>query len=694
MDSGASHTGKYTESTGWRNLTAGMLSASILGGCLNVASSVLLEPGRLFSFSVLADCLAATIALLVVAQVTTLVANYYGSFHFRWRPAGVCWAVAAFIGIISGSYPLLGIEELSGTEGTAFLRQLLFLATVLSFATGVAILGYVATHRLQHRPLARILGRIAVLWAPFLGIQTVLLFWLQIYRIERFSSAMSLLSLAGYLGGAILSFLLLRSLAHRIRPLLVLLTATLLVLSLPWVSRAGRRIAEILSATGRSEKATTIANVLLVTVDTLRADAVSESSAARNFRALLDDSVVFPNARSPSPWTKPAVASLLTGLPPSVHRMTEWNSYLPDEITTLAEAMGGRGFRTAAIGMNPTLDRMYNFDQGFLEYHFTYGDAGRSFGARLLQTIQPLQYGETSTEYLTETAIHWIELDHQRPFFLWLHYFDPHLPYAPPHDLLPDAAPPSGIGFEFAGLSRVRSGHFVPSGEEKEWMRRLYDAEVRYVDANLGRLIKALKELNLYEGSLIVLTSDHGEEFWEHGGFEHGHTVYDEVVRVPLSFKLPSSRSTAEIAANVSTVAVTPTILDVLDVDPAPINHASYGFHSLSALWSTSPPADWPPTISSETLYYEEKEAIVLNGFKYIHEPSTGREELYDLIHDPLERVSLIGTSSEIAVRARRLLGEHQRFGEETRQALGLEERRGDPDEGLSEELRTLGYIQ
>jgi len=693
VDSRASHTSQHSEDTDWRTLVAGMLSASILGGCLNVASSVLLEPGRLFSFSVLADCLAATVALLVVVHVTVVVASYYGTVHFRWSAAGVCWAVAAFIGIISGFYPLLGVEELSGTEGPAFLRQLLFLATVLFLATGLAIFGYVARHRFQHWPQARIHGRTAVLWAPFLGIQTLLLFWLQIYRIERLSSGMSLVSLVGYLGGAILSFLLLRSLGHRIRPLLVLLTAALLVLSLPWVSRSGRRMAEILSTPGSAEKATT-ANVLLVTVDTLRTDAVSERSAARNFRALLDDSVVFPNARSPSPWTKPAVASLLTGLPPSVHRMTEWNSYLPDEITTLAETMGRSGFRTAAIGINPTLDRKYNFDQGFLEYHFTYGDAGRSFGARLLQTIDPLHYGEPSTEYLTETAIHWIELNYQQPFFLWLHYFDPHLPYAPPPDLLPDAAPPSRIGFEFAGLSRIRSGHFVPSVSEKEWIKGLYDAEVQHVDDNLGRLVKALRERNLYERSLIVFTSDHGEEFWEHGGFEHGHTVYDEVVRVPLSFKLPSSRSTAEIAANVSTVAVTPTIMDVLDISPTSMNHESSELRSLSVFWNVPPPADWPPTVSSETLYYEKKEAIVLDGFKYIHEPSTGREELYNLVYDPLERVSLVGTSSEIVDRARRLLSAHQRRGEEIRQALDLEERFGDPDAGLTEELRTLGYIQ
>ncbi|MCA9573630.1 MAG: sulfatase-like hydrolase/transferase, partial [Myxococcales bacterium] len=163
----------------------------------------------------------------------------------------------------------------------------------------------------------------------------------------------------------------------------------------------------------------------------------------------------------------------------------------------------------------------------------------------------------------------WLDAGGDAPSFLWLHYFDVHQPYTPAPRFRPAGEPPPGVGWRFDRFREVRSGHFVPDEAQRDWIARLYLAEVRQLDAELGRLLDALRARGRYDDALIVLVSDHGEELWDHGGFEHGHTVHDELLRVPLFVKLPGARHAGVVRGPVSIEAVAPTVLALCGQDAA-----------------------------------------------------------------------------------------------------------------------------
>jgi arylsulfatase A-like enzyme len=316
---------------------------------------------------------------------------------------------------------------------------------------------------------------------------------------------------------------------------------------------------------------------------------------------------------------------------------------------------------------------------------------GSSFGGMLLSRISPVRFGhaDPSSEDLTGMALDWIEANRGAPFFFWLHYFDPHLPYAPDRRYWPGGEAPARIGHEFHQLAAVRGGHLVPDAQERTWIRALYDAEVRDVDANIGRLLDALRGWSLYGRTLVVLTSDHAEEFWEHGGFEHGHAVYDDVLRVPLFLKLPGASEARSIAAQVSTASVTPTLLELLGLAGA----GPFSFGSLAGFATASPPAA-APAVSTGMLYYENKLALVFDGLKYIRSES-GQEELFDLLADPRERISLVGTAPERLREAQAQLQARLAAAEALRRELSLPaESRFEPEPAWIEGLRELGYVE
>jgi arylsulfatase A-like enzyme len=207
--------------------------------------------------------------------------------------------------------------------------------------------------------------------------------------------------------------------------------------------------------------------------------------------------------------------------------------------------------------------------------------------------------------------------------------------------------------------------------------------------------LETLKRLGIYEQTLVVLTSDHGEEFWEHGGYEHGHSLFGEVLRVPLIFKLPLSRdgiTDSEVSVPVSTESVMPTILELCGIE----HDNRFYADSLSSLWirdSSSPELE--PLVSSGTLYGEDREAVSFDFFKYVRFLKTGREELYDLDSDPKELNSLVMSHDEPLERARHLLNEHHARAQTARKQMGLVGEETIPlDKETIEALESLGYIQ
>jgi len=355
--------------------------------------------------------------------------------------------------------------------------------------------------------------------------------------------------------------------------------------------------------------------VVLLTVDTLRPDFLGgESSDAPAIAELFDDSQVFTRARSAAPWTKPAMATILTGLSPAVHGVTNRRARLADEIETLAERMQAVGYRTLGLGLNAHLEPLFEFSQGFDRYAFpARADWGVSIGAQVLERFDPHHFprGFPSTQAIGDVAVDWIRQSVGEPMFLWMHVLDPHWPYEPPAEWTDVPAHPR-FGHSWGDpetVTDVQAGNTKLGPDDREFVRELYRGEVRYADANVGRVIAELKRLGLYETALIVFASDHGEEFWEHGTFEHGHTLYDEVLRVPLAFKLPGEGG-GMFDVPVSTESVTPTILDVagLAYDPD-----KFQAESLAPHWRMSN-LDDQPLFSTGTYYFAEKQAVVFDG--------------------------------------------------------------------------------
>jgi arylsulfatase A-like enzyme len=248
--------------------------------------------------------------------------------------------------------------------------------------------------------------------------------------------------------------------------------------------------------------------ILVLLVDTLRADRLGYEGCPRPTSPVLDrvaaDAVRFRNAYAPSSWTKPSVASLFTGLLPDRHRVTTSLSALPEGAPTLAEAAGAAGFATGAFVNNPLLTKpIFKFDRGF-------------------ETFLAV---DARARGVLDLALAWIEEHRGEPFFLYVHLFDPHEPYDPPGSyrerFVREVVP--------GGLPETISPEL-----DQELRLALYDGEIASLDAAVGGFLERLARLGLADRTTIVFASDHGEEFREHGGERHGHSVYQEVVRVPL----------------------------------------------------------------------------------------------------------------------------------------------------------------
>ena len=442
-------------------------------------------------------------------------------------------------------------------------------------------------------------------------------------------------------------------------------------------------------------------HVILIVVDTLRADHLSCYSEAAQATPTLDalarESLQFTCARAAAPFTFPSMSSILTGLSPTVHLGLHPSTALPRAVPTLAERMSEAGYLTGAIVRNPSLTPACRIDQGFDQFLFQREPAPpTALGELALRYVWPDKYlPQVGAAVQTRRASEWIEKNREKDFFLWVHYFDPHMAYGPPKEFLPQAPPPQRVGTHFADASRLRDGTFAPDQAEREWIRELYAGEVRYLDTEIAGLFETLRRLDLYDDALIVFTSDHGEELWEHEGFEHGHTMYDEVLRVPLLIKLPGAGSLrVPVDVPVSTESVTPTVLAVANLlrDPADFTSPPLVQRTSDGFATEAAPR---PLVTSAMLYFEDRTAVVAEGFKYVRYHVSGREELFDLARDPGEQNNLAGRKDERLERGRALLQEHLDAAARQRERLGiLGPEAATLDAETLRRLRGLGYVR
>jgi arylsulfatase A-like enzyme len=317
--------------------------------------------------------------------------------------------------------------------------------------------------------------------------------------------------------------------------------------------------------------------VFLVLVDTLRADHLSVYGYGKptspHLDALAADGVVHTRAFAPAAWTRPSCGSLLSSrLPPEIG-LRGLRSRLRPEVPILPQFLRAEGYATAGIVSSVHISAQYGFDKGWDRL-----DIGTSYlrwtgVTRALRRLRLLPRSDTYPRYdaaeLTDRAIAWLDdrPGDDEPPFLYLHYSDPHEPYAPP--------PEADRWREFAGQAAralpvppsgpPRSGR-VHSPAEAEALVARYDAEIAYFDHHFGRLLAALEQRGLYDDALVIVTSDHGEEFGEHGGFAHAHSLYNELLHVPLVIKYPAGASVAagSEAEVTGLIDVVPTIRNVL----------------------------------------------------------------------------------------------------------------------------------
>jgi len=281
-------------------------------------------------------------------------------------------------------------------------------------------------------------------------------------------------------------------------------------------------------------------NLILVMVDTLRADHLScygSDLATPAICSLAEDGGSRFTAFAHASWTRPSAATLLTSMLPTGHKVMSKPSSLAPEIELLPEPLRRAGYATGGIASNINLAPSFGFDQGYDEYHYLAPDflfgaddsssklilyqIGRAVWFKLKRGLSVGDFYQDS-EVVNRVAFDFLERHKDSRFFLFLHYMDPHDPYfAHPYD--------------GHGIARVANQH--PSPEQVAEMRRLYRGEIEYLDANFAKLLAKVRELGLWDSTLIALVSDHGEEFQEHGGFWHGLTLYDEQIHVPMLVK-------------------------------------------------------------------------------------------------------------------------------------------------------------
>jgi arylsulfatase A-like enzyme len=444
-------------------------------------------------------------------------------------------------------------------------------------------------------------------------------------------------------------------------------------------------------------------NVLIVTIESLRTDHVGAFGGRSRTRpeepltpaldALAGESTVYEDAHATSSWTLASHASLFTGLYPSGHRTVRPLDRLADSHVTLAEHLAAAGYQTAGVVTGPYLRRPYNLHQGFAAWDQTAasGDRLRSHGDRTNPYVE-----EAMQRFFTT------ERDPSRPFLLFLYLWDPHYDYlpSPPYDQLyvtADCKP-----FPLAHWERRDDvdGRLSPAELAYVWSQ--YEGEIRATDDVLGRLFALMRARGVWEDTLVIVTADHGEEFFDHGVRGHKNNLYAETVHVPLIVKYPGSQPARQDARLVSLVDVLPTVLDVAGLTAD--GHTDG--HSLRV----PPIADRAILLELLAFSYQGKKfasPVYWGGIRTVDRKLVWRErrpdgapagevdliQLFDVTADPLEQRSIAGDRlAEVTAMA-------ARFEAAAAPARVAGERHGDggtapvADDDRAR-LRALGYLE
>ena len=466
------------------------------------------------------------------------------------------------------------------------------------------------------------------------------------------------------------------------------------------------------------EMATIIAqrpSVILISIDTVRADHLSCYGYKRNTTPNIDrfaqESLRFSRAYAPASWTLPSHASIMTGCYPSMHNAHRsehtkppyFSTKLSDDNITIAEILSAHGYDTAGIIAGTLCKAVFGLGQGFNVYDDNLDSAG---GERRAHEINELAFAWLNRRETQLVQQKFLLFNVALPVFLFIHYFDPHQSYMPPAPF--DRKYPGrddSVIFSYTGSSAasynekeidllkdvIKCTHDL-SLKEKNHLLALYAGELSFVDDAVGKLIAKLNDLQLFSKGMIIVTSDHGESFGEHHLTTHGIALYDDNLRVPLIIKYPSWRKqTGVVQDPISLVDIFPEILRTVSL-PVPENIQGTTLQlpqkKRPIIAENFQDPTWKKRDDLKHLARDLK-AIYAGDFKYLW-ASDGRCELYNITQDPLESANLI---DKLPNKAQELNEQLERWSNSVTPIDGDNEL-PDPDQAITDKLRSLGYIE
>ena len=429
-------------------------------------------------------------------------------------------------------------------------------------------------------------------------------------------------------------------------------------------------------------------NVVVVVIDTLRADKLRPFNPQTRVKTpaidqFASDGAVFELAQAPENWTKPSVASILTGLHPQTHQQKTGDAALPSSAELLSEHLQGEGFATGGFIANGYVSDRFGFDQGWDDY-----------------TNYIREEKSTEAKDVFDDAGNWIEAHKAGRFFAYIQTIDPHVPYDPPGKYLQMYDPS-----EYAGQIRPRmTGELLEKAKrnppqvvfdasDKRRLEALHDGEITKHDHFFGAFLERLSELGLADDTLIVVTSDHGEEFDDHGSWGHGHSVYQELLHVPLMFRLPNRvPAGTKVGEAVSTLDISATVTDLLGVPAMAHNEG----HALVGLMLGEAPSQ-PAVAFSD--FQDDRRVITTGRWKLILRGNL-TSTMFDLVADPMEKNQLDASAFPIGRRySRMLLGQFLGASDrgdwlsaEQKGGTQLERENAEMDDTIRDQLRALGY--
>ncbi|MBW2535539.1 MAG: sulfatase, partial [Deltaproteobacteria bacterium] len=428
--------------------------------------------------------------------------------------------------------------------------------------------------------------------------------------------------------------------------------------------------------------------VVVVLIDTLRADRLASYNPETRVRTdhldrLAKEAVLFERCTTPENWTKPAIASLLSGLYPETHRTKGDRDTLPASVVMASEHFRELGFATAGFVANGYVSGKFGFEEGWGTWTNYVREGKRN-----------------RAQFVVDDAVAWLgRRPAGKPFFLYVHTIDPHVPYIPPKDYWReyDPAPYNGPVSPTQTaklLEQVKTGKVKLNERDKIRLEALYDGEITYHDDHLARLYEALDRAGLLDDTLLVVTSDHGEEFFEHGSVGHGHSLYEELLHVPLYVRLPGAAAGQGIRVphEVSLTDVLPTACEVAGVEcPDGVEG-----RSLVPLLEGAVTDRWPSVGFSDFLVGQR--AARMGRYKLIYRGLN--PYLYDLETDPRETEDLREKLPVAYAALRDALGRHQRRfvgvvaeGKPVRKQAAHEAGKAVIDPETKKQLEKLGYM-